>query len=265
VRRLLPLAAALLLARGARADEPRLPGEAAELTAEVRTKAQAHVDAIVAGKEPAKAARSLLQMGPAVWPVVEEKMRVIVDAGPRPWFHYLKALLVPKADPDFEALRARLRRTILSGRLEAVAADLAEFRRGRPDPAQRGKFLPHATPPTDGDAGAKVYRSPDGTIVVAFGMDGTREKPDAGDAAILDPTAGFVAAVGGRGTPAQGVSGRAGHASVVAENGFAFAYAPDGSDGQKPDGQGGDGGVAEGRGGAGQHVRQGKMGRAGGG
>jgi hypothetical protein len=263
--RRLALAVLLLCALGrvpAAADEPRLPGEAAELTPEVRAKAQPHVDAIVAGKEPGKAAQALLRLGPAAWPVVEEKARIVVDPAPRPWLQYLRALLVPQSDPDFEELRRRLRRTILSGRVEAIASDLQAFRRGRPDPEKRGRTLPHATPPTDVPGGARQHRSPDGSFVLVFGSEGTKEKPDGGDASAQDPMAGFVAAVGGHGVPAESVSGRGGNASAVADNGFAFAYAQDGAPGQKPDGQGGDGGTADGRGEAGTHVRQGKMGKS---
>jgi hypothetical protein len=262
VRRLALLACALLaLAPVPLAAEDRLPGEAASLTDDVRAKAEKHVAAIVAGKEPEKAARALLVLGPAVWPVIDQSRRVSVADAPKPWFGYLHALLVPKGDPDFEALRARLRRSILSGRPDAIAGDLREFRRGRPDPAQRGKQLPLAVPVQELPGGGKSYRSSDGTILVGFGGDGNAKNPDAGDVSLSDPTPGFVAAMGGRGLPAPDVGGRGGHAVAVAENGYAFAWAQDGADGEKPQGRGGEAGVAEARGGAGSHVRQGKPGK----
>jgi hypothetical protein len=261
--RALPLlfaAAVLSVASRARAED-RLPGEAAELTPEVREKAKAHVAAIVAGKAPEKAARALLLLGPVVWPVVEEVQRVTVADEPKPWFAYLKALLVPKAEPDFEELRRRLRRTLLGRGPSGAITDLSDFRRGRPDPEQKGKRLPLAVPAQPLENGAKAYRSSDGSIVVAFGVEGTDKAPDGGDVSISDERAGIVAAVAGRGIGAPTLSGRGGHASAVAENGWAFAFGADGADGQKPGGQAGDGGIGDGRGALGAHLQQGKPGK----
>jgi hypothetical protein len=255
------LATAALLAPRPAAAEDRMPGEVAELTPEARTKTQAHVAAIVAGKEPAKAARAIVLLGPKVWPVVEETVRVTVADAPKPWFSYLRALLVPKAEPDFEALRVRLRRSVLVGRTDGILSDLLEFRRGLPDPERKGKRLPIGVPPQTLTGGGKAYRSGDGSIVVAFGAEGTTKEPDPPDLFLADAQAGFVAAVGGRGAPVEGAAGRGGSVTVNAENGFSFAWAGDGADGQKPDGQGGAGGVAEGQGGAGVHLRQGVAGK----
>ena len=70
-------AAVFLPAAPARADD-RMPGEVAELTEDARAKAQKEVEALC-GAADAEAAkkprRALLQMGPAVWPVVENRMR----------------------------------------------------------------------------------------------------------------------------------------------------------------------------------------------
>jgi hypothetical protein len=259
---LLASAAALVLGIGAQVEAgDRLAGELAELTPEAKTKAEALVADIVAGKAPEKAARALLLLGPPVWAAIEPAARVNVAEGPRPWFSYLKALLVPKSDPDFEELRRRVRRTLLVGRPDGVAGDLTDFKRGRPDPAQKGKRLPLGMPAQDLGSGAKGYRSADGTMFVAFGLDGSVKAPDGGDVNVTDVVAGFVAAVGGRGVPAPDVSGRGGNANAIAENGFAYVWGADGADGVKPEGQGGEGGLADGRGGAGVFLHQGASGK----
>src|SRR5262249_53233618 len=78
----------------ARADD-KMPGEVAELTEEARAKAQKEVEALC-GAENEEAAkkprRALLQMGPAVWPVIENRMKLLPPAQARPHFSYLKAM-----------------------------------------------------------------------------------------------------------------------------------------------------------------------------
>src|SRR5262245_16704650 len=96
----------------ARADD-RMPGEVAELTEEARAKAQKEVEALcgAADEEAAKKPRrELLKMGPAVWPVIENRMKLLPPAQTRPNFNFLKALLAKKDEPEFDYLRSRLRR-----------------------------------------------------------------------------------------------------------------------------------------------------------
>lgn len=258
------LAAALATpsARPAHADS-KLPGEASELTPEVRTAAQKHVDVIVKGGgaegDVAKARRALLVLGPAIWPVLENALRLAPPDAARPHLNYLKALLVKKAEPEFEHLRERLRRTILVGAAPTLLKEMNDFRIGRPDPAKPGKRLPCSIVPTKAGTTA-VYRSADGTIVLAFGADATDKDPDAVDVGVNEPTAGFVMAVGGKAKSFSRRSGKGANVSVSAPMGFAFAWATDGAVGMAPGGEGGEGGTADAHGGAGEHARSGNGG-----
>ncbi len=255
----LALSSGALSPPAASADD-RLPGEAADLTPEVRATAQKHVDAIVKLTPDAdKAQRALLVLGPAVWPVLENAMRLVPPDAARPRLNYLKALLLKKAEVDFEYLRQRIRRTVLVGDLSALVTEVQILRLGRPDPDHPGKKLPCASKPTPLGS-TSVYRSADGTIVVGFGPDGTVDKPDAPDVSLNEAAAGFVAGMGGHSVPAARHSGRGSTVTVVAPQGFAWAWATDGAVGQKPGGSGGEAGAAEAQGGVGQYVKQGKAG-----
>lgn len=262
-RRLVPFALTALLgvvlATSAGADA-KLPGEASELTPEVRAAAQKLVDVIVKGEgEVVKARRGLLVMGPAIWPVIDNALRLAPPDAARPHLNYLKALLVKKVEPEFEYLRERLRRTSLVGAPPALLKEMNDFRIGRPDPAKPGKRLPPSvTPTTDGTK--SVYRSSDGTLVLAFGADATDQSPDAVDVGVSEATAGFVMAVGGKPMPFARRSGKGANVSVSAPMGFAFAWATDGAAGQAPGGEGGEGGTADAHGGAGEHARSGSGG-----
>jgi hypothetical protein len=263
----LGLLSAVLLSIGvpaARADG-KVPGEAGELTAEVRATAQKHVDAIVGAKEAKdgeKPQRALLVMGPVVWPVIENALRLVPPDSARARLHLLKALLAKKTEPEFEHLRERLRLKFLGGSLEAVQTELTAFRTGRPDPAKPGKKIPPSVKPTTLGT-SSVYRSADGSIVIAFGADGTAQKPDAGPVSLNEATAGFVAGVGGRALPNPRASGAGSEVLVVAPLGFAYAYGTDGANGMKGGGEGGQAGTAEARGGAGQFARSGTGGAGG--
>ncbi len=264
------LAAAVALAgavapRASLADG-RLPGEAETLTTEVRATAQKHLGVIAkGGDECPKAVRALLVLGPVVWPVVENAMRLTPSDEARPHLTYLKALLLKKADPDFELLREAVRRKALTGNLALISSLCFDFRLGRPDPARPGKRLPLAVQPTKTPLGASISRCPDGTMVVGFGADGEAKVEDAGDLELIEPTAGFVAGIGGKPIPAQGASGRGANVVVKAPMGFAYAWATDGAAGMKPDGTGGEGGSAEAKGGAGEWSRAGNGGKGAGG
>jgi hypothetical protein len=259
------LALLLLLPAPPAGADAKVPGEADALTPEVRAAAQKHVDAIVAAKEAKdgeKAQRALLVLGPVVWPVVENALRLGPPEAARARFHFLKALLAKKAEPEFEHLRQRLRLKLLGGALSGVRDEVVEFRSGRPDPADpRKRVPPSVAPKTQGTA--TVYRSADGSIVLAFAADGTAAKPDAGPVSLDEPTAGFVAAIGGRAQTRERASGGGSDVTVTAPLGFAYAYASDGAPGAKGGGDGGQGGAAEARGGAGQWGRSGTGGAGG--
>jgi hypothetical protein len=259
---LLALAGSALLGTPPARGDDRLPGEVTELTPEVRATAQGHVDAIVKGTGDAlKARRALLVLGPAVCPVVDNALRLAPPEAARPHLAFLKALLAPKAEPEFEFLRARLRRKFLIDDLAGIHRELVEFRLGRPDPEGHGKRLPHTVKPTV-VAGASTYRAADGTMVIAYGADGSAKQADAGDVAGSDLAAGFVAALGGRPAPAERRSGGGGLVTATAPRGFAYAYAFDGAPGHSSGGEGGPGGQATAQGGAGQFARSGETGRA---
>ena len=134
-----------------------------------------------------------------------------------------------------------------------------DFRRGRPDPAKPAAKIPPACRPVLAGT-TSVFRSADGTIVLAFGADGTEKAPDAPDVALSEASAGFAAAVGGKPRPAAHNSGRGGAVSVLAPMGYAFAWAANGADGVRPGGAAGDGGTAEAKGGAGEHAHAGSGG-----
>jgi hypothetical protein len=224
LRRLAPLALAAAFAVSfapvARADS-KLPGEASELTPEVRTAAQKLVDVIVKGEgDVAKARRGLLVMGPAIWPVVDNALRLAPPDAARPHLNYLKALLVKKVEPEFEFLRERLRRTSLVGAPPALLKELNDFRIGRPVPAKPGKRLPPCVTPSS-DGTKTVYRSGDGTIVLAFGADATEQSPDAVDVGVSEAAAGFVMAVGGKPVPFARRSGKGANVTVSAPMGYA--------------------------------------------
>lgn len=243
--------------------DSRLPGEVGELTPEVRAVAQKHVDVIVKGEgaegDVPKARRALLLMGPAIWPVVDNAMRLAPPDAARPHLNYLKALLVKKVEPEFEYLRERLRRTTLVGTPPALLKELNDFRLGRPDPAKPTKRLPPSVVPTKAGP-TTVYRSADGTIVLAFGADATEKDPDAPDVGVSEAAAGFVMAVGGKPLPFARRSGKGGNVTVSAPMGYAFAWATDGAVGMAPGGEGGEGGSGEAHGGAGEHARSGNGG-----
>lgn len=254
------LALAFALASPVATADTKLPGEAIELTPEVRTAAQKHVDVIVRGEgDVPKARRALLVLGPAIWPVVENAMRLAPPDAARAHLNYLKALLVKKAEPEFEHLRERLRRTVLVGAAPSLLKEMNDFRLGRPDPAKAGKRLPCTIVPSKAGS-TTVYRSADGTIVLAFGADATEKDPDALDVGVSEAAAGFVMAVGGKAMPFARRSGKGANVTVSAPMGFAFAWATDGAAGLAPGGEGGEGGNAEAHGGAGEHARSGSGG-----
>jgi hypothetical protein len=259
-RTALPVLGILLLLarvpRPAHADD-RLPGEAVELTDKVRAEAQQHLDRIAKGGEDAvKSRRALIVLGPAVWPVVENAMRLTPSEETRPHLMLLKALLARKAEPEFEALRGRLRRKVLMDDMPGVFRELTEFRAGRPDPARKGARIPPQVPSAQ-QGRTTVFRSSDGSIVLGFGGDGTAKEPDAPQVSLSDGAAGIVAAVGGKALPFARRSGKGADVSVSAPNGFAWAWAGDGAPGQAPGGMGGDGGGAQAKGGAGEFAHSG--------
>ncbi|MCC7138709.1 MAG: hypothetical protein IT460_09820 [Planctomycetes bacterium] len=260
------LAAALLapvaIPTAARAED-RIPGEATELTDKVRADALKQVEVIVKGPgDPVAARRVLLRMGPVVWPVLDNALRLTPPDAARPHLLFLKALLVKKAEPEFEALRGKLRRRFLIDDMKGISADLTAFRLGLPDPANPGKRLPLSVKSTR-PGSTELFRSADGTILLGFGADGTDKKPDAPDASATDPMAGFVAVVAGKGAPYDRQSGKGGDASATADNGFAWAWAADGAPGKGAGGAGGQGGSALPKGGAGQWGRSGDGGPGG--
>ena len=243
------LSATLLLATGAhrsaRVDaDDRLPGEVAELTDKTRADAQVQLDVILKGTgDVGKARRALLLMGPAIWPAVDNALRLTPSDAARPHLTFLKALLLKKAEPEFEALRGRLRRKLLTDDMNGIGAELNEFRLGMKDPANPGKRLPLKVPATKLGS-TTTYRSADQTLVVAFGGDATAKKPDAPEVSLTDPAAGFAAAVGGKPLPYDRQSGKGADASCEAPQGFAYAWPTDGAVGKAPGGTGGESGVA---------------------
>lgn len=260
------LAASLLLAAPgaptARADA-KIPGEADTLTDEVRAAAQKHLDVIAKVTDDAKskadaekARRALLVLGPVVYPVVENTMRLGIAEGARPHLNYLKALLAPKTEPEFEAFRNRARRTILTGSIEGLYREANEFRLGKPDPKKPGKRIPPALQPVKAGLGT-AFRSADGSLVVAFGGDGDEKNPDCPDFNLYEVTAGLVVGVGGKALAFPRTSGHGANVSVTAPSGFAFAWATDGAPGKAPGGNGGEGGAATATGGAGTYTHDG--------
>ena len=242
--------------------DDRLPGEVAELTDKTRAEAQVQLDVITkATGDAGKARRALLVMGPVIWPAVDNTMRLTPPDAARPHLNFLKALLLKKAEPEFEILRTRLRRKMLTGDLAGIGSELNEFRLGPKDPANAGKRLPLKVVPTKA-ATAMVYRSSDGSIAIAFGNDATDKKPDAPELSLTEPVAGFAAAVGGRAMPYARTSGKGCDVACEAPQGFAYAWATDGAVGKAPGGSGGDAGTATAKGGAGEFTRAGNGGAA---
>ncbi len=262
-------ASLLLLAGGARAvrADAKIPGEADALTDEVRATVQKHLEVIskVVSDDPKskadaeKARRAILVLGPVVFPVVENAMRLGPTEGARPHLNLLKALLATKAEPDFEAFRNRVRRTILTGSVDAVGREANEFRMGKPDPKKPGKRIPPTVQPVKSGLGI-AFRSADGSIVVAFGADGDEKAPDCADFNVNEPAAGLVIAIGGKPIPFPRTSGHGANVTVIAPMGFAFAWATDGAPGKAPGGNGGEGGAASATGAAGAFMHNGRRG-----
>jgi hypothetical protein len=253
--------------RTARADA-KIPGEADALTDEVRATVQKHLEVIgrisddpKTKTDAEKARRAILVLGPVVYPVVENAMRLGAAEAARPHLNYLKALLAPKAEPEFEAFRNRARRTILSGSIEALSREANEFRMGKPDPKKPGKRIPPTIQPVKSGLGI-AFRSADGSIVVAFGGDGDEKTPDCADFNVNEPAAGLVIAIGGRPFPFPRTSGHGANVTVTAPTGFAFAWATDGAPGKAPGGNGGEGGAASASGGVGAYMHNGAGGAA---
>jgi hypothetical protein len=254
-----------LVPPSAHADE-RLPGEVATLDDDARAKAKAQIDALYAAlkEEDAakrkdgvhKARRALLAMGPEIWPVLENASRLVPPEASKPHYSYLRALLVKKEEPEFEYLRQRLRRQLLIGNVEGIRAEVLGFRIGRPDPKKAGAKIPPAAKPTM-KGPTYVFRSADGSLVLAYGGDGNDKNADAPDVTLDEATAGFVVALGGSPKPLKRHSGGGGHVVVAAPMGFAFAWASDGAPGVRPGGEGGDGGEAQATGGAGEFAHSG--------
>ena len=249
--------------------DDRMPGEVGELTEEVRARAQKEVEALCAAADleaAKKPRRALLTMGPAVWPVIENRMKLLPPAQVRPQFALLKALLARKDEPEFDRLRGRLRRVFLMDAFQNLRNEFAQFRVGRPDPKTPGQKIAPTVRPVMAGAHA-VYRSGDGSIVLLFGGDATEGAPDSPDIDLIEDTAGFVAAVSGKPRSAPRHSGKGGAVNVTATQGFAVAWAADGADGLRPGGEGGEGGSPKAVGAAGtyEHAGAGGAGAAGGG
>ena len=242
--------------------DDRLPGEVAELTEEVRAKAQKEVEALCGAADldaAKKPRRTLLTMGPAVWPVIENRMKLLPPTQTRPHFNFLKAMLLKKEEPEFDYLRSRLRRLFLTDQPQNFRNEIFAFRVGRPDPKEpRKKIPPTVRPQMIGTH--SLYRSGDGSIVVLIGGDGTDSMPDSPDIDLTEEAAGFVAAVSGKPRPAARHSGKGGVVNVTAPLGFAVAWASDGAEGQRPGGEGGEGGSPKATGGAGKYDRAGNAG-----
>jgi len=262
------LASLLLLvpaARAARADA-KIPGEVDALTDDVRATVQKHLEIIgKASDDPKsktdaeKARRAILVLGPVVYPVVENAMRLGAGEAARPHLNLLKALLAPKPEPELEAFRIRVRRIILTGSVDAIYREANEFRMGKPDPKHPGKRIPPTIQPVKSRLGV-VYRSGDGSLVVAFGADGDDKAPDCADFNVYEVTAGLVIAVGGKPLAFPRTSGHGANVSVTAPSGFAFAWATDGAPGKAPGGNGGEGGAATATGAAGTFTHDGSGG-----
>lgn len=239
--------------------DDKVLGEATELTDKVRAETQKQLDVITKStveKDVVAARRALLKLGPVVWPVVENALRLGPPEGARPHLALVKALLAKKTEPEFESLRARLRKRMLMDDVKGMQAELASFRLGLPDPAKAGKRLPMSCKPTKLGS-TTVYRSSDGSLVVGYGADGDDKQPDAPEASVTDSVAGFVAVLGGKPAPFERQSGRGADATANASNGFAWAWATDGAPGKPPGGAGGIAGAANATGGAGQFSRSG--------
>jgi hypothetical protein len=240
----------------------KLPGEVEALTDKVRADAQKLVDTIVKGEgDMTVPRRALVRLGPVVWPVVENAMKLMPPDAAKPHFSLVKALLAPKSEPEFETLRARLRKRLLMDDWKGAYTELSTFRLGLPDPANKGKFLPHSVKPMV-LGGLSTFRSSDGSIVLGYGADADEKKPDATETQVSDDNAGFVAAIGGKPLPFERQSGKGSDVSVTATNGFAWAWATDGAAGKSPGGSGGEAGVATATGGAGQFARTGDGGKS---
>ncbi|MBL9088685.1 MAG: hypothetical protein JNM10_16220 [Planctomycetia bacterium] len=244
--------------RAAVADDKVL-GEATELTEKVRADALKLIDTVsksTVEKDVLAARRGLLKLGPVVWPVIENALRLGPPEGARPHLNLLKAMLAKKTEPEFEALRARLRKRMMMDDLKGMQSELAAFRLGLPDPAKPGKRLPLSCKSTKVGS-TVVYRSSDGSLVVGYGNDADEKAPDAPEASVTDSMAGFVAVFGGKPVPFERQSGRGADTTANATNGFAWAWASDGAPGKAPGGAGGVAGAATASGGAGQFARSG--------
>ncbi len=174
------LAGPLAPPRTAAADDKVL-GEATELTEKVRADALKLIDVVsksTVEKDVIAARRGLLKLGPVVWPVIENALRLGPPEAARPHLNLLKAMLAKKTEPEFEALRGRLRKRMMMDDLKGMQAELASFRLGLPDPAKPGKRLPLSCKSTKVGS-TTVYRSSDGALVVGYGGDADEKVPDA--------------------------------------------------------------------------------------
>jgi hypothetical protein len=195
-------------------------------------------------------------MGPAVYPVVDNAIRLAPAADVRPHLNYLKALLSPKAEPELDAFRSRVRKAVLGSNLNGIYAEAQEFRMGKPDPKHPGKRIPPTIQPVKYGLGT-AYRSADGSFVLAFGADATEKEPDCADFNVSEGAAGFVIGIGGRAYQFPRTSGHGANVTVTAPMGFAYAWATDGAPGKAPGGAGGEGGAGSASGGAGSFGRSG--------
>src|SRR5262245_8429538 len=104
--------------RVALAGDP-IPSDAGALTDKVRAEAQAHIDAITKGAgDVAAPRRALVKMGPIVWPVVENALKLLPPEAAKPHLNLVRALIAKKKEPEFEALRERLRTRFLTDSME---------------------------------------------------------------------------------------------------------------------------------------------------
>ena len=260
------------------AADGKVMGEIEVLSEEARATAQKYIDAIVknavikpgegeasnadadkARLDCEKARRALLVMGPAVYPVVDNAARLAPPADVRPHLNYLKALLAPKAEPELDALRARVRKAVLGSNLNGIFAEANEFRAGKPDPKHAGKRIPPTIQPVKYGIGL-AYRSADGSFVLVFGPDADDKTPDCADLNVSEGAAGFVIGIGGRAAAFARTSGHGANVTVTAPLGFAYAWATDGAPGKAPGGTGGEGGAGSASGGAGSFGRSGNGG-----
>ncbi len=208
-----------------------------------------------------RARRAILSMGPAVYPVVDNAIKLNPSADARIHFNYLKALLLAKSEPELDVLRARVRKAVLGSNLNGIKGEAVEFRAGKPDPKRPGKRIPPTIQPVKHGLGI-VFRSADGSFVVAFGPDADEKSPDCADFNVSDGSAGFVIVIGGMALPFPRTSGHGQNLTVTAPLGFAYAWATDGAPGKAPGGAGGEGGEAIATGGAGAFARNGNGGAA---